>query len=90
VNHTVQMNRKEMESQVMPIPDRKFIVPYFVGCVDYQFSFQSGYHSTGFAYIVSRLDPLQPSHRRLIELGKNLPAHNLLLDRYFVGGEYIN
>ncbi len=71
-------------------PGSQEIYPIVVGCADYQFTFESGHHQTGFIYEVRQLNPADRFHPMLIIVGRNVDAPKLLVDRYFFGGFWAN
>jgi hypothetical protein len=68
----------------------RYIAPVLVGCVDYRFSFDPEvHHQTGIIYDMGRYDASAPGwEKRLIKVGTNLPPDQMILVRYFFGGNY--
>jgi hypothetical protein len=92
----VALSNVEMQQNTIPFPAKrtgKFIDPIIVGCIDYQYFPFPDHHQTGFIFEVRRFET-EPSGQRVpflsIEVGRDLPASEMSLDRYFFAGDYAN
>jgi hypothetical protein len=66
---------------------REWFLPYVVGCVDYQFTFEEGHHQTGFIASLYRTTPDNPNSRKIFFVDEGeIPTERLRLDRVFFGG----
>ena len=64
------------------------IVPWVVGCVEYQYASSTGRHYTCFSYTVRRLDPTIGVDKGVIHVGEDVPAQNVRLDSENWGGRF--
>ena len=88
-NITVSMNNADMDSAGMPFNkgNMKYVMPVIYGCVNYGFSFDKLTHQTQFIYVLSWLNPQEPTHRFAIKrISGTVPLSSLLIDRYYFGG----
>lgn len=58
------------------------ITATLTGCVDYEFTFASGHHQTGFRYDLSRIDLAHPNARFGFEPKGTLPLTSLAVDTF--------
>jgi len=85
-----EISSVDVESAVLPFKgtEGKYFSPVLVGCVDYQFSHSPTHHQTRFIYQIQRRNSDQPFRPLRIEVGKDLPVSDVVLTRWFFGGDY--
>jgi hypothetical protein len=66
------------------------IVPFVIGCVEYQFASSPNRHYTCFSYTVVRIDPDRKVEKGVIWVGYNLQPENVGLDTGNWGSELAN
>lgn len=70
------------------VPGGKRIVPYVVGCVDYEFGTSTRHHQTGFIYIVQRRIQVPPNIYPfvMIDITQQVAPSDVALMKYGFGG----
>jgi hypothetical protein len=78
-------SKEELNSAATANPNFpiKHIVPILVGCVDYQFATANRHHQTRFIYEIVRAGKAPNTS---IEVGKDIPANEVVLAPYAFGG----
>jgi hypothetical protein len=74
------------------VPGGKRIIPYIVGCVDYEFGTSTHHHQTRFIYEVERRIQVAPNVYPfvMIDVTEQVPASNVALTEYGFGGFVAN
>jgi hypothetical protein len=92
------ISKRDMEANTVPPPPGltrpkppgKRVSPFLYGCIDYKSGNGIKHHQTGFVYNIVRTYPQHPEVPYLIIIGQELPAANVQLQKWPLGGDYAN